>query len=130
MTRGLGLAEHPWRVNLMIAGCISVLLDLDGDHLRLRHLTVEKLNYPLQLWRDRVRHEYQPQPPGDQIRLHGLPVFVGVCDVRERVGQRAVWLDVATALIEPPAQRLNVPVRRRVRGVIEQLPYDLTPNAA
>ena len=86
---GLGVSDHARDDRLVSRMVVDVLLDLDGQHLRLGHLAIEELDDPAQLGRDDVRDEDQPEPLEVEVRSDGRPEGVWVLDaqrVRQRLG--------------------------------------------
>jgi hypothetical protein len=54
----------------------EVLPYLDGEHLRLGHLTVQEFDDPAKLDGDLISDEHEPQPPGSEVRADPRPVLV------------------------------------------------------
>jgi hypothetical protein len=104
----------------------DVLLDVDRDDLGLVHLDVQELDDAPQFRRDLVRNEHEPQPSGGEVRLHALPELVGIVAVVERGRHRRVR--ILTARLEPLAQLVGGPARRRIRRIVEQLPHHLAAD--
>ena len=127
----LGLADQPGHQRLVLSARVHVLPDLDADDLRLGHLLVEELDDPAQLAADRVGDEDQPEPPQAQVRLHLRPPLVRVGLVAQGVAEGFVGLDAArrAARLEQRPKLIHRPVTGPVRGVLEQLPDHLAPDA-
>lgn len=66
----------------------GVLLHLQGEHLGVRHLLVEELDYALQLDGDAVGDEEHPHPTRAQVVRHVRPEGVNVANAVEQLRKR------------------------------------------
>ena len=107
-------------------------LDLDREHLNVRHLRVEEGHDPGERVGDEVRHEQQTQTLRREVRGYGLPESVDIgLSIRLQQGRELGFRIAASRFdlaLERAAQLLRGPGLGGVRRVLQELPDDGAAN--